>query len=250
MKPARGPDRAARQRGPRPPSGRRSVRSRGRAPPASRAPRRSRTRSRVALAHGISRWNGATVTRFGRRGRQDSLRRAANPAEAVSAAAHALPRRELVLDRYRPLRPLGSGGSGSVWLARDEQTGLDVALKIVPREGKAARPRRARGRGRVAAAPRALPARLRLRRRLGPRLHRLRVRRRPHAARRDARRRAARRPGGRGGGADPRRPRARARARDRPPRRQAVERPARRGRRRSRCACSTSASPSSTRPRR
>jgi len=56
----------------------------------------------------------------------------------VSAAAHALPRRELVLDRYRPLRPLGSGSSGSVWLARDEQTGLDVALKIVPREGKAA----------------------------------------------------------------------------------------------------------------
>jgi hypothetical protein len=47
-------------------------------------------------------------------------------------------RDELVLDRYRPVQPLGSGGSGSVWLARDEVEGGEVTLKIVARDGKAA----------------------------------------------------------------------------------------------------------------
>jgi eukaryotic-like serine/threonine-protein kinase len=44
----------------------------------------------------------------------------------------------LILDRYRPLRPLGSGGSGSVWLVRDEPSGEQFALKIIAREGRAA----------------------------------------------------------------------------------------------------------------
>jgi len=55
-----------------------------------------------------------------------------------SSAVEPVASNGLILDRYRPLRPLGSGGSGSVWLVFDETSGEKYALKIIAKEGRAA----------------------------------------------------------------------------------------------------------------
>ena len=56
----------------------------------------------------------------------------------MSEAALALTSSGLVAERYRPLRPSGAAGRAPSGSRATNETGLDVALKIVPREGKAA----------------------------------------------------------------------------------------------------------------
>ena len=104
------------------------------------------------------------------------VRAPANPGDSVSNAAPALVQSELVLGRYRPLRPLGERRFGLCLACpgRAERPGRRPQDRAPGGEGGV--PRRARGRGRRPPAPPCLPARVWVRPRLPARLHRLRVR--------------------------------------------------------------------------
>jgi hypothetical protein len=86
----------------------------------------------------------------------NTLRRAAL---APASDPVRVPRGELILDRYRLIEPLGSGGHGTVWAARDERLRRTVALKRIPRgEGNAHADKRRIDREALAAARLSHPA--------------------------------------------------------------------------------------------
>jgi len=67
-----------------------------------------------------------------RRGEGAPVKTLPRPRAAPGGSARAYPQSDLVLGRYRLLEQIGSGGHGTVWIARDQERRQLVAVKRIP----------------------------------------------------------------------------------------------------------------------
>jgi hypothetical protein len=67
-----------------------------------------------------------------RRGEGAAVKTLPRPRAAPGGSARAYPQSDVVLGRYRLLEQIGSGGHGTVWIARDQERRQLVAVKRIP----------------------------------------------------------------------------------------------------------------------